>query len=74
MKTRNILLVATLILCLGFTFQSKPTQWEYKIVSDSKVLNKLGAEGWELVSIKDNVAGGTSFRTDYYLKRPLLRP
>lgn len=50
-------------------------KWEYKIVylpSESE-LNKLGNEGWELVSVAADVSGdahGMSSSMTAYLKRP----
>ncbi|MDQ1613769.1 MAG: hypothetical protein QOG00_3700 [Pyrinomonadaceae bacterium] len=36
---------------------------------DMAALNKLGAEGWELVMMREDEPGRTPRRTDYYLKR-----
>jgi hypothetical protein len=59
--------------------QSKPQPaWEYKTVSEIAEslpfveLNKLGAEGWELVAVRSaDESTGTIVRTriHYYLKR-----
>jgi len=78
MRTKISLLVALIIvsclLLVGFTrgrASSAKTLWEYKVIKPTPaqdmepVLNKLGAEGWELVQVgdPDNVRS-------YYLKRP----
>ena len=51
-------------------------KWEYKTVYSPRAneLNKLGAEGWELVCVVAEVSGtadSTSSSTEAYLKRPL---
>ena len=56
--------------------------WEYKVVVEQygaqpatmgeQHLNKLGAEGWELVDtrvVPSQQGGGTQYRTDYHFKR-----
>ncbi len=56
--------------------------WEYKMVTaqygavpaslSEQELNRLGAEGWELVdtrSLHSNAGGTTQNRTDYFFKR-----
>jgi hypothetical protein len=53
--------------------------WEYKVLtsyggmsvatSDVSELNKLGAEGWELVTMQQSEPGKSPQRTNYYLKR-----
>lgn len=53
--------------------------WEYKVftsygginvtTSDVAELNKLGAEGWELVTIREGEPTKGQRRTDYHLKR-----
>ena len=56
--------------------------WEYKVVVEQygaqpatlseQQMNKLGAEGWELVDtrvVPFQHAGGTQYRTDYHFKR-----
>jgi hypothetical protein len=53
--------------------------WEYKVftsyggisvtTSDLAELNKLGAEGWELVTIRESDQTKNPRRTDYHLKR-----
>lgn len=58
--------------------------WEYKVVVEQfgatppslseQQMNKLGAEGWELVDTRvvtiQQAAGGAQYRTDYHFKRP----
>jgi hypothetical protein len=58
-------------------------EWEYKVIrgySSEKELNKLGAEGWELVAVvaggaeetsqyKDNITGWGAQDVYVYLKR-----
>ncbi|MBA5791979.1 DUF4177 domain-containing protein [Flavobacterium sp. xlx-214] len=61
-------------------------QFEYKTIKiDSKgswslnydtneidtILNKLGAEGWELVNVQDLGVSGTSFSFHYTFKREI---
>jgi hypothetical protein len=68
MKNKVFLAVALVVaLCVvGFTqSQPKPQQWEYKYTANFKDLDKLGADGWELVAVEGNGAAST-----YYLKRP----
>lgn len=56
--------------------------WEYKVVVEQygaqpatvseQQMNKLGAEGWELVDTRVvtlQQGGGTHYRTDYHFKR-----
>ena len=56
--------------------------WEYKVVEaqygaqpasiSEQELNRLGAEGWELVGtrvVEVSRAGAREYRTDYYFKR-----
>jgi len=53
------------------------TQWEYRIVENSdaayskiaEMLNDLGSQGWELVSVKDRYLSGQL--KVFYFKRPL---
>ena len=50
-------------------------KWEYKIVRDPRAdeLNKMGTEGWELVSVVADVSGHadpTDSTIYAYLKRP----
>lgn len=78
-------LVVCLILAMSWggraQSQSKVT-WEYKVVEaqygatpptmSERDMNKLGAEGWELVGtrfIQFPQGGSTQYRTDYYFKR-----
>jgi hypothetical protein len=68
MRTR-ILLVALLLvslLCAGFAYQAQPgrTKWEYAQTCKVTEMNKLGAEGWELVT-----ATGGEGVTCFYFKR-----
>jgi hypothetical protein len=48
-------------------------KWEYKIVEgaywpdDEGLINKLGGEGWELVTVTFNDSGSPKL---YYFKRP----
>ena len=52
--------------------------WKYLVFTTDLVglqsvddtLNDFGAEGWELVSVRNHV----SYRTAFYLKRPVERP
>jgi hypothetical protein len=76
-------LIITLLLCLaGWTAHARAQRsgrvrgtWEYKLfipVAPSPPLqdqmNQLGAEGWELVLVKDNVT--SPFGVMCYFKRP----
>ena len=58
------------------------TQWEYRIVENSdaaysqiaEMLNDLGSQGWELVSVKGRKPGTESIFLKlnvFYFKRPL---
>ncbi|HWQ36572.1 MAG TPA: DUF4177 domain-containing protein [Blastocatellia bacterium] len=71
-----VLALASIILMTGWkTSRSAGNQWEYKTLyttgtHKSDEVNKLGAEGWELVSavvVTDSV-GSTQERL--YFKRP----
>jgi hypothetical protein len=78
-------LVVGLILAMnwGGRAQSQSTvTWEYKVVEQlygatppsmsEREMNKLGAEGWELVGtrfVQFPQGGSTQYRTDYYFKR-----
>lgn len=78
-----LLFVSVAVLCLvGWGSRSSGAQvsvrgrWEYKVItsytptsSNDVELNKLGAEGWELVTIREVEQARTPHRTDYYLKR-----
>jgi len=76
------------ILCLGFIgcdqLKSTPQKWEYEILKgqrdtsgqligdDQGKLDKLGKDGWELVSVQaDDIQGSTSTQLSLYFKRPL---
>ncbi len=61
-----------LLVSLSVAAQTAPEKWEYKIVntcnpSEESNLNKLGDQGWELVSVQWN---DNSSCFNYYLKRP----
>lgn len=78
MKIREFLitLVVAVLLLTGWTYQSR-LRWEYRVVfltNDATVtreLDKLGADGWELVSFdmasKPDRYGQGGL---YYFKRP----
>jgi len=79
MKTKvGLFLTIVALLCLlGWTSraQKEPQTritWEYTSTNNAGDLNKLGAQGWELVGISDFVTtnGGYISSTSYfYLKR-----
>jgi hypothetical protein len=81
MKTKYAALLGLLlILCfLGLTIQGQKqtparTTWEYKSLFSSSgdlayVLNDLGAQGWELVTIDVNSNKNGLKGATYYLKR-----
>jgi len=52
MKSKKILfaLIVICAFCLSAIPQSKPEQWEYKVVSqcDEKKMNNQATEGWQL--------------------------
>jgi lipopolysaccharide export system protein LptC len=80
MQAKRLLLVAVaaaLLLCAaGWTGsaqrQTSPTSWEYKSTPasyygrpDDRLLNELGAQGWELIGV--NQDGSVTY---YFFKRP----
>jgi selenophosphate synthetase-related protein len=65
-----MLALALVFFTVGWKYQSKPAQWEYTFITNQKKLNEMGAQGWELVSAVDQISGGSSIGTFYYLKRP----
>ena len=80
----SLLLVAVLFAAnWGSRAQVSPGKaWEYKVVVaqygaqpaslSEQDLNRLGAEGWELVGtrvVESTRAGAREYRTDYYFKR-----
>lgn len=77
MKAKLLIAALTLFAIVGWSGQTKQsrTAWEYKLifredfsaVEAEKVLNQMGADGWELVHFRPRTdyAGG-----DYYFKRP----
>jgi hypothetical protein len=86
MKTRLwVALVIIALLCLvgwtGFTQKSQASKqgYEYKVIIDptqhgteegNKAINGLGAEGWELVGVSNQVGdGGYSTHTRLFFKR-----
>jgi hypothetical protein len=68
--TRKVLLSLALFILLLATLGStyRAEQWEYKIHIDHTgsvdVLNRLGADGWELVQVEQSGSRGI-----YWLKR-----
>jgi hypothetical protein len=68
MRTRNLLVALLLVslLCVGFAYRTQQSRakWEYMQTCKYSELNKLGAEGWELVT-----ATGGDGVTCFYLKR-----
>jgi hypothetical protein len=83
MKNNRWLMLLTLLLLLGFTVwglgahtEQKRIQWEYTaIVPTEKGLdqmNKLGAEGWELVAVQGSETAAALGRPAliFYFKRP----
>ena len=80
MKSRKVQLVvlATLLLLVtGWTSanQTRTRLWEYKVIlgqtgngpENERIMNKAGAEGWEMVGtepVRD------SFQSVHYFKRP----
>jgi hypothetical protein len=73
------LLGILLVLCLmGWTGRGQGSKiprpvWEYKIVTNwltnEADLNKLGAEGWELVQYDPGVRGGNASANERYFFR-----
>ncbi len=81
-----VLVVGLMISSLSIYAQENitETQWEYKIVyaknkesmkqqvkQDQSVLNELGMQGWELVTIHTNF--NTSQYSNYYFKRKIKK-
>jgi hypothetical protein len=65
-KNLSIASLVLLLLCvLGFTYQSKPATWEYKQTCKFSDADKLGADGWEMVS----AASSGEVVTCFYFKR-----
>lgn len=68
------LIISVLLLTtVGFTRPQKQA-YEFKMVFSSKNdipkdVTALGADGWQLVSVKDYVSGGSTMGTYYYLQR-----
>ncbi|HEX8844115.1 MAG TPA: DUF4177 domain-containing protein [Pyrinomonadaceae bacterium] len=85
MKTRIWLVVIVAVLLLGLVGwtasgqrQQRPAQtWEYKVVfapgartMSEKMMNDLGAQGWEFVAFQEvNREGGTIGAGNYFFKR-----
>jgi len=85
MKTKNKALVILPLFLMAFvgcsTAPKTVTSWEYRTetghgpytlggqLSDGK---KIGAYGWELVSVVPYSVGGSSDTVVFYYKRPLL--
>jgi hypothetical protein len=79
------LLMGALLLALNWRGQAQnqsKVTWEYKVVEaqyrltppsvSERDMNKLGAEGWELVGtrfVQYPQGNSTIYRTDYYFKR-----
>ncbi len=67
-KVALTLLLICLLALVGWTTQRR-TQWEYTTTTSTigkpAELNKLGAEGWELVTVLTDGLSAT-----YFLKRP----
>jgi hypothetical protein len=75
MRSRSISIIAPIIFFASMTAveqttatYSTPEQWEYKITGclTEPELNKLGLQGWELVSVRGNEAHCLNL----YFKRP----
>lgn len=84
MRTKSqwvLLFVGVALLCLVGWGSSRAQssargRWEYKVImsytpssNNDAELNKLGAEGWELVTIREVEQVRTPPRVDFYLKR-----
>lgn len=67
-----------MIAALLFANQFVPQKWEYMIVSPedaefTKAMDRLGADGWELVSARRATSGsGGDASYEMILKRPVL--
>jgi hypothetical protein len=66
------------VFCLGLVacdqFKAQPTKWEYQILyfqtnHPDDQINKLGKDGWELVTITSSEVRGTYA----YFKRPIAQ-
>jgi hypothetical protein len=65
------------------TGQARPSvaQWQHLALTHvigetpqnelARSINKLGREGWELVSVADVTESGTTTKTVFYFKKPL---
>lgn len=88
-KRLRLILLATVLLLtvVGWTSygqrqRATQTNWEYKVVfapgaraMTEKMLNDLGAQGWELVTFQQiNQEGVTIGAGNYYFKRVKDRP
>jgi hypothetical protein len=68
---RTLLLIAAAIIGTAFTFQTQTAprvEWEYRVYStaqDEKLLNLMGAQGWELFMVREQGRGDALF----YFKR-----
>ena len=85
MKSRiqYFVVISAVAFCLAFWIGQRSNQaqsrafWEHKVVSELKgtgsvELNRLGAEGWELITVRGEEEVNGSFhqtRLYYYLKR-----
>lgn len=64
-----IAVAALIVVALFFVgWQSRPTQYEYQEVTSFKDVNKMAAEGWELVTVT-RCTGYVSNLNCFYLKR-----
>lgn len=71
-----LLLVALLLFLVGWTAQTKPATYEYKVLpalnvsKDEQKINELAAQGWELVYVVPTLANGTNYgKSDLYFRR-----